>query len=123
MSLEHSNFNPSQLKYCYFNHSHLFKSNLSFIKPAISCHFNDCFLVNANLSLSTFEKCVFNSSNFEQAILTNCSFDDSSFEDILDLNKEQLINQSISFRNEGLINDSLFLSNKQYFEDVKKTKY
>jgi WD40 repeat protein len=121
-SLENSNFNSSQLECCYFNHSHLVKSNLSFIKPVISCHFNDCFLVNANLSSSTFKKCVFNSSNFEQAILTNCSFDDCSFEKVLDLNKGQLLNQSISFRNECLIDDSLFLSNKQYFEDIKKNK-
>ena len=64
----------------------------------------------------------FHSSNFEQAILTNCSFDDSSFANVLDLNKEQLVNQLISFRNECLIDASLFLSNKQYFEDIRKKK-
>jgi WD40 repeat protein len=119
-SLKSSNFNLSRLRFCYFNHSHLVECNLKV--TAISCHFNDCFLVNANLSSSTFEKCVFNASNFEKAILTKCSFDDSSFENVLDLNKEQLLNQSISFRNECLIDDSLFLSNKQYFEDIRKKK-
>ncbi len=41
-SLEYSNFQSSTLTQCYFNQSNLFKSNLAFIKPATSCHFEVC---------------------------------------------------------------------------------
>ncbi len=121
-SLESSNFKSSKLTSCYFNQCNLFKSNLSSLKPIISCHLNDCFLADANLSSSTFEKCVFNFSDFDQTNLRNCSFYHCCFEDVYNLNMDQFSNKSISFENECSIDVSLFHSCQDYFEKMKINK-
>ena len=43
-------------------------------------------------------------------------------EDVYNLFEDQFLNQSISFRNECSIDDSLYLSYPQYFEEIKKDK-
>jgi len=88
-SLEKSDFSSSILNNCYFDNTNIFGSNFAKL-IAESCHFENCFLGNVN----------FNEAKFTQN------------------NLQLKQSDGVSFLNECLIDDDLFISFSDFFKSL-----
>ena len=114
-SLEKSDFSSSFINNCYFDNTNIFGSN--FAKSiAESCHFENCFLGNVNFNEAKFTQCLFNGSDFKESKFENSCFNNSNFVNINNLQLKQ--SDGVSFLNECLINDDLFISFSDFFKSL-----
>jgi len=114
-SLEKSDFSSSILNNCYFDNTNIFGSNFAKL-IAESCHFENCFLGNVNFNEAKFTQCLFNGSDFKESKFVNSCFDNSNFVNINNLQLKQ--SDGVSFLNECLIDDDLFISFSDFFKSL-----